>query len=392
MVNLFRSLSGSRTFTSSSRINSSEINFSLLEQKITNWNIPKISSKRVYQQDSFQLKTDYCIKTVEDIISIDHPSTHIQLISLEVLKEHSKKYSYLHIGLVQVAVKPLTRPGLNTAAVISVRDARHNHMADQLFGLIQTSLHEGPTYFNCGPDLTVRLQNSNVHEATTLSIYTQGFDMKAGSHYLAVINRIHYKVMNTLFPNSIMPKSEGETTLFQLSPQHDIYVPKRLKWSEVKLSDIWIIEDETRSRQNKVRSQLEQIVQTLEGDLEIKFSNSLRSIRINSLDRSRPSSSGSKRSEKTPSSYHTAKKPSSPISIHSTGEIPLRPSEINKSKDTGLDYATYGPDSLSELGGNEDLELNVISEEDFIPNKRILRMDFYSERNKNMRKILLSLF
>lgn len=152
--------------------------------------------------------------------------------------KNTKKYSYLHVRLVQVAVKPLSRPRLNVAVVISVRDAKHNQMPDQLFGLIQTSLHEGPAYFSCGPDLTVRLQDSNVHEATTLSIYTQGFDMKAGSHFLAVIYRIHYKVMNTLFPNSIMPKSEGETTMFQLSPQHDIYVPKRLKWSEVKLPDI----------------------------------------------------------------------------------------------------------------------------------------------------------
>lgn len=92
--------------------------------------------------------------------------------------------------------------------------------------------------------------------------YTQGFDMKAGSHFLAVIYRIHYKVMNILFPNSIMSKSEGETTMFQLSPQHDIYVPKRLKWSEVKLPDISIVEDKTRTHQNKIRSQLEQIFQT----------------------------------------------------------------------------------------------------------------------------------
>lgn len=64
---------------------------------------------------------------------------------------------------------------LNVAAVISVRDARHNQMADQLFGLIQTSLHEGPVYFNCGLNLIVRLQDSNIHEATTLSILHSGF-------------------------------------------------------------------------------------------------------------------------------------------------------------------------------------------------------------------------
>lgn len=102
--------------------------------------------------------------------------------------------------------------------------------------------------------------------------------MEPRSHYLAVIYRVYYKVMNTLFPNSIMPKSEGETTIFQFNSQHNIYVPNTIKWDEVKLPDVWIIKDETRSRQNKSRSQLEQIIQTPEGYLEIKFSNSSRSI------------------------------------------------------------------------------------------------------------------
>lgn len=381
MESLFRLFSNSRASTSStsSVINSNEINFPQVEQQLSNWTIPKVPSKRVYQQGSFQLKIDYAIKTVEHTLSISNKSTHIQLLTPEVLIEHSKKYSYLHVGLVQVTVKPLIKTGLNIVAIISIRDAWHNQPADQLFGLIKTSLHQGPAYFNCGPDITVRLQDSNVHEATTLSIHTQGFDMKVGSHYLAVIYRVHYKVMNTLFSNSVMPKSEGETTLFQLNPQHNIYVPKTLKWSEVKLPDVWIIEDETRSRQNKTRSQLEQIIQTLEEDLEIKFSNSSRSIRINSIDKSRPSNSGSERSEQPPSSYHPAQKPSSPISRHSIGEIPLRPTGINRSKESGIDFATYGPNSpnsLSELRG--DGELNVINEETFIPNKKILILDFYS--------------
>lgn len=163
---------------------------------------------------------------MEKTLSIFYQSSHIQLLSPEIIKEHQKKYFYLHVGLIQVAVKPLVKIGLNVAALISVRDVRHNNPLDQIFGMIETSLHQGPAYFNCGPDLTKRFQDSNVSEATTLSIYTQGFDMKPGSHYLAVIYSVHYQVMNTLFPNSVIPKSDGETTLFQLNPRHNLYIPR----------------------------------------------------------------------------------------------------------------------------------------------------------------------
>ena len=36
----------------------------------------------------------------------------------------AKKFSYLHIGLVQVAIKPVTRKGINGYVLMSLRDAR----------------------------------------------------------------------------------------------------------------------------------------------------------------------------------------------------------------------------------------------------------------------------
>ena len=36
----------------------------------------------------------------------------------------AKNFSYLHIGLVQVAIKPLTRKGINASVLMCLRDAR----------------------------------------------------------------------------------------------------------------------------------------------------------------------------------------------------------------------------------------------------------------------------
>jgi len=57
--------------------------------------------------------------------------------------EHARKYKYLHIGCVQVAVKPLVREGLNASILMCLRDTRHNNFHDSLIGIVETSLGHG---------------------------------------------------------------------------------------------------------------------------------------------------------------------------------------------------------------------------------------------------------
>ena len=55
----------------------------------------------------------------------------------------------MHIGLVQVAIKPLTRKCINAFVLMCLRDARFNNFKDSILGMITVSLYDGPIYFNC---------------------------------------------------------------------------------------------------------------------------------------------------------------------------------------------------------------------------------------------------
>ena len=61
----------------------------------------------------------------------------------------AKKLSYLHIGMVQVAIKSLTRKGINASVLMYLRDARFKNFKDSILGMITASLYDGPVYFNC---------------------------------------------------------------------------------------------------------------------------------------------------------------------------------------------------------------------------------------------------
>ena len=69
--------------------------------------------------------TDYTIKTVEKTYSLFNEYETIQLFSIDSIKQHRENYAFLHVGLVQVAVKLLTREALNTSVLLCLRDDKH---------------------------------------------------------------------------------------------------------------------------------------------------------------------------------------------------------------------------------------------------------------------------
>ncbi|KAL5129475.1 polyprotein [Glycine soja] len=119
------------------------------------------------------------------------------LLSKNSIYEHSRKYKYLHIGCVQVAIKPLVDMGIDATILMCFRDIRHNKFEDSLIGTVETSLGQGPVYFNCYPNKTVSLMNKNILDSLFINIHFHGLDMKEGPIPVALIYRIQYKVMNT---------------------------------------------------------------------------------------------------------------------------------------------------------------------------------------------------
>ena len=165
--------------------------------------------------------TDFTIKTVERTYSLFNEYETIQLFSIDSINWHREKYASLYVVLVQVAIKLLTRETLNSSVLPCLRDDKHLRVNDSLLGMMETSLHNGPVYFNCYPNFALNLSGKNIMDALTLNIKIDGYYMKEGSKPLAIIYRIYYKLMKTtLDPQSMVePSPKGRKYITRLNPK-----------------------------------------------------------------------------------------------------------------------------------------------------------------------------
>ena len=153
----------------------------------------------------------------------------------------AKKFSYLHIGLVQVVI-------------------------------------------NCYPNLTLVLDDSNIVKALTLNIASSGYHMEKGSKPFALIYRIYYRLLGTQINQcaKIPRESSGKTMLIQCStPVAKIQVPKMIQWQAVKLPNEWLLEQESPLAKPAFDElDFTTIQQYLDGTVKISFQNN-QPLRIN---------------------------------------------------------------------------------------------------------------
>ncbi|KAL6313144.1 hypothetical protein AAG906_026091 [Vitis piasezkii] len=155
-------------------------------------------------------------------LGISEPLSSSRIIPLRPLKynvsieKHKKNgYNFIHFGMIQVAAKPLTRLGLNTAIVMCLRDNRHLEYRDSIIGAVQAGLNDGPVYFQCYPNFTVRIRDADILDSVVLHIKTHGFKIKPGNSPVSIITRFAYKSMNTSVGSGALCTSpKGETTYF----------------------------------------------------------------------------------------------------------------------------------------------------------------------------------
>jgi hypothetical protein len=139
-----------------------------------------------------------------------------------------KSYKFLDVGSVQVAVKTLTRLGINAYVLLCLRDARFVKFQTSILGMIQSSLFNGLIHFDTFPNLTFALNDIHIVKALTLNVLTSGYDMEEGSRPLAIIYHIYYKLLKTnLDPRVVIMNASNSTLLIQ-SFTHDanICTPK----------------------------------------------------------------------------------------------------------------------------------------------------------------------
>ena len=92
-----------------------ELRIPEIESQLNKWTLPKLEISSLYKTKMTDIfKGEYVIKTVEKEIDIKQTQESIPLISKQLITEHIKDYKYLHIGSIQIAIKPLFRQGIDT--------------------------------------------------------------------------------------------------------------------------------------------------------------------------------------------------------------------------------------------------------------------------------------
>ena len=142
---------------------------------------------------TFIFRSTYKIKVSENTHSIGSETETIELLNpkdIKMLREQS--YKILHIGPIQVAVKPLTQIGLNKPICVCLKDARHNNFDDSLLRVMESNMAHGPIYFNCFPYLELScIDDMTIHKALTLNVQTKGYDMDPRAKNILILYRIY---------------------------------------------------------------------------------------------------------------------------------------------------------------------------------------------------------
>ena len=78
------------------------------------WDIPNVDVETIYKIGTFNFQIASSSKTHEEIVSLINGLQTICLTKLEAIQMHFKdKFYFMHIRLIQVAVKHFIRKGIN---------------------------------------------------------------------------------------------------------------------------------------------------------------------------------------------------------------------------------------------------------------------------------------
>ena len=111
------------------------------EQYLQNWKLPPSSASDIYKRNGiFNYSLHFKLKTVEEEIPLSEGYASFNLFS-DDLKLTYRKFVYLHLGRVEVALKP-TKLASNKSATICLRKK------STILSMVESSLSEGPIYFS----------------------------------------------------------------------------------------------------------------------------------------------------------------------------------------------------------------------------------------------------
>ncbi|KAG5577379.1 hypothetical protein H5410_057513 [Solanum commersonii] len=185
------------TSTKSTRLEEVDIpqNLDLLNK----WTIPKIVIKTIYDYGWFdKISNKQLIKTTEQSLALNSSEQTIRLLTKRDIDVYKNQYKFVHIGMVQIAFKPLTHKGLPETFLAALCDARNLNFRQSLMGSIESTVAYGLVYFNTQPNLQLSLTDSNILDALTLNVKTHGYNYAPGSELICLSYCIYYKLLATL--------------------------------------------------------------------------------------------------------------------------------------------------------------------------------------------------
>ncbi|KAG9450354.1 hypothetical protein H6P81_010319 [Aristolochia fimbriata] len=129
---------------------------------------------------------------------------------------------------------------------MSLRDARCLNWANSVMGVMETSLTNGPVYFNIYPDLALSMTDPHLLKALGLNLITHNYEFRHGSETIAIVYRIYYRVLNTLASHVKIASEKGKTTLVESNiVSTKTAVPRTLRWDEIEFPSTWQMAEAT---------------------------------------------------------------------------------------------------------------------------------------------------
>jgi hypothetical protein len=101
------------------------------DNDLQNWSIPKPDKKEVYRTSwvPICIPAEHKVKTVERAYALSKDKEECLLFRKKEMREfRNKGYRFIHLGLIQVGIKPLTRRGINASVLLRLLDARFTAM------------------------------------------------------------------------------------------------------------------------------------------------------------------------------------------------------------------------------------------------------------------------
>lgn len=122
--------------------------------------------------------------------------------------------SYIHFGLIQIAIKPLFRTGIDPPILMLLRDKTLLKFEDSLLGAVQTNLCNGAVYFNCAPNFKVSLHDPTIFNTLVLKVHQPEIKFQQERHGYLLLYRIYFKQSTSEFnPRCLLQDDKGETTI-----------------------------------------------------------------------------------------------------------------------------------------------------------------------------------